>query len=70
MQPLLMTLFLIIRKNAVKSVKASLAGEARDSVENVLMLLFGKHRLRKNRSEENVERVESNEADLFIHMNF
>ena len=60
----LMILFLIIRKNAVKSVKDSLTVDARDSVE-ILMLLFGKQKLRKNTSREDVERVESNEANIY-----
>ena len=60
----LMILFLIIRKNAVKSVKDSLTVDARDSVE-ILMLLFGKQKLRKNTSREDAERVESNEANIF-----
>ena len=62
----LMLLFLLIRKNAVKSMKASLAVDARDSVGNISLLLFGKYKLRKNFSKEDVERVESNEADIFI----
>ena len=60
----LMILFLIIRKNAVKSVKDSLTVDARDSVE-ILMLLFGKQKLRKNTSREDVEKVASNEANIF-----
>ena len=60
----LMVLFLIIRKNAVKSVKASLAVDARDSVENISMLLFGKDKLRKNKGNTDVKRIESNEGDI------
>ena len=62
----LMLLFLIIRKNAVKSVKASLTVDARDSVENISMLLFGKHKLRKNIHKEDVRRTENSEADIFF----
>ena len=63
----LMLLFLIIRKNAVKSVKASLAVDARNSVD-ILMLLFGKHKLRNNLSREDVDRTESNEADKYYFL--
>ena len=47
----LLILFLVIRKNAVKSVRAKLSLESLDNV-NITMLLFGKQRVTKSLNED------------------
>ena len=59
----LLILFLVIRKNAVRSVRAKLSLESLDNV-NITMLLFGKQRVTKSLNED-----EEQTSDLRLEQN-